>query len=252
YFSKAGVLVGAFNDVIRNAVRGGNNPGKGYVQGSTMDASTIAMCLEGLFSKETIKTQSIDPGQVLNYVACHDNYTLYDQLAQTMDEAHLGAAYTQAESIIFLMEGVPFLQEGEEFMRSKWDEDAGKYEGNSYNVGDYINVMDYSLKVKYQGIFEKFKELIAFRKEYDVFRIASREEISKRLTDVKQEAGNISFMADDLLVIHSILGTTIELDGTYELVYSSLRSMETDDDSNTVSGLFTILPNESVVLRKAE
>ena len=29
YFSGSGVLVGAFNDVIRNAIRGDNGPGKG-------------------------------------------------------------------------------------------------------------------------------------------------------------------------------------------------------------------------------
>ena len=85
FFCGRGVLVGAFNDVIRNAIRGGNNPGKGYVQGSSSDASLIAMCLAGKFSDGTVKTQAIDPGQVLNYVSCHDNYTLYDQLAQTMN-----------------------------------------------------------------------------------------------------------------------------------------------------------------------
>ena len=75
-------MVGAFNDVIRNAVRGDNGPGKGYVQGVSANASMIAMCAAGVFSRSTIKTQSIDPNLVMNYVSCHDNYTLYDQLAR--------------------------------------------------------------------------------------------------------------------------------------------------------------------------
>ena len=245
FFSGSGILTGAFNDVIRNAVRGENNPGKGYVQGSSSNASMIAMCIAGMFSKETVKTQAIDPNLVLNYVSCHDNYTLYDQLVQTMNEDRLPMAYTQAESIIFLAEGVPFIQEGEEFMRSKMNPATGKYEGNSYNVGDFVNVMDYSLKIDHRDTFEKLQELIAFRKANDAFRLPSREEISKRLSEVTFDNGNIRFTVDDLTVIHSLTGTTAELDGSYELVYSSLRPA-----GETVNGSISIQTNESVVLRK--
>ena len=247
FFSGSGVLVGAFNDVIRNAARGGNNPGKGFVQGSSSDASLIAMCVSGIFSKETVKTQSIDPNLVLNYVSCHDNYTLYDQLVQTMNEERLPAAYLQADSIVFLAEGVPFIQEGEEFMRSKKDPDTGKYEGNSYNVGDFINVMDYSLKIKNREIFDKLQELIAFRRGTDAFRIASREEIGKRLANVSQDGGNIVYTVDDYTVIHSISGTTVDLSGSYEVVYSNLR-----EAGEKVSGSISVKTNESVVLRKAD
>ncbi len=245
FFCGSGVLVGAFNDVFRNAVRGENNPGKGYVQGSSSNASQIAMCLEGLFSRETVKTQAINPGQVLNYVSCHDNYTLYDQLVQTMNADRLPAAYTQAESMVFLSEGVPFIQEGEEFMRSKFDPDTGKYEGNSYNVGDYINVMDYSLKADHMDIFEKVRELIAFRADHESFRLASRDEIRSRLTGVSSEGGVISFRLDDLTVVHSVTGATVQLDGTWEIVFSSLRS-----PGGSVSGSVTVSANESVVLKK--
>ncbi|MBP5254554.1 MAG: type I pullulanase, partial [Lachnospiraceae bacterium] len=164
FFSGSNILVGAFNDVIRNAARGENSPGKGYVQGDTLSTSLVAMCAEGVFSKGTVKTQNINPNLVLNYVSCHDNYTLYDQLAQTMDAGRLQNAYTQADAIVFLSEGVPFIQEGEEFMRSKHDARTGKYEGNSYNVGDSVNLMDYSLKAAHADVFAKTCELIRFRK----------------------------------------------------------------------------------------
>ncbi len=245
FFCGSGVLVGAFNDVIRNAVRGENNPGKGYVQGSSANASLIAMCLEGKFSNGTVKTQRIDPNQVLNYVSCHDNYTLYDQLVQTMNEDRLPVAYTQAESIVFLSQGVPFIQEGEEFMRSKLDPDTGKYEGNSYNAGDFVNVMDYSLKIDHMDTFEKVQELIALRAEHDSFRLSSRQEIAERLTDVVCDGGNISFRVDDLLVIHSLTGGSFELDGGYVIVYSNVR-----DAGSAVSGVFQVGNNESVVLKK--
>ena len=246
YFCGSGVTVGAFNDVIRNAVRGENNPGKGYVQGVTADASTIAMCLTGRFSRETVKTQAIEPGQVLNYVSCHDNYTLYDQLIQTMSDERLPAAYTQAETIVLLAQGVPFLQEGEEFMRSKVDPDSGKYEGNSYLSGDFVNAMDYSLKVEHRDVFDKFRELIALRKGEAALRLQSREEVDARVSEPVFDKGNISYTADDLLIVHSLTGTELELDGAYELLYSNLRSA-----GETVSGVFAVRGNESVVLRKA-
>ena len=246
FFSGNNVLVGAFNDVIRNAVRGDNGPGTGYVQGSAMDASTIAMCIEGRFSKGTVKTENINPNLVLNYVACHDNYTLYDQLVQTMGAARLPVAYTQAESIIFLAEGIPFIQEGEDFLRSKYDADNAKYEGNSYNVGDFINVMDYSLKVDNYNIFKKVKELIELRKNNEEFRLSTRADIKSRLTDLNSTYGVISYRVDDLLVIHSVNGCKFDLDGSYQVIYSNVRS-----SYGKVSGSITVDTNESVVLRKA-
>ncbi len=245
YFCGSGVLVGAFNDVIRNAVRGGNNPDQGYVQGSGMNASMIAMGVEGVFSKGTVKTQAIDPNQVLNYVSCHDNFTLYDQLAQTMNPGGLPAAYTQADSIIFLAEGVPFIQEGEEFMRSKWNEDTGKYEGNSYNVGDHVNLMDYSLKIKNAEVCAKIRELIAFRKAQPAFRLADRQSVRDSLKDVSSDTSIVRYTVDGLTVIHTILPKTVELDGTYEILYSNLRAAGAD-----VTGTLTLEGNESVVLKK--
>ena len=245
YFSGSGVLVGAFNDVIRNAARGDNGPAKGYVQGDTSNASLIAMCLEGRFSKGTVKAQAIDPDLVLNYVSCHDNYTLYDQLIQTMSEDRIPAAYTQADSIVFLSEGVPFIQEGEEFMRSKYNEATGKYDGNSYISGDFVNAMDYSLKIKHLDTFEKIKELIQLRKNEAALRLSSREEINEKLGDVTFSGGTISFTADGLKVIHSIGGGKYGLDGKYEIVYSNVRT-----EYGEVTSEIDLLVNESVVLKK--
>ncbi len=245
YFSGSGVLVGAFNDVIRNAIRGENNPGKGYVQGDTSNASIIAMCLEGRFSKGTVKTEAIDPDLVINYAACHDNYTLYDQLIQTMGEDRLPAAYTQAESIVFLSEGVPFIQEGEDFMRSKYNEATGKYDGNSYISGDFVNVMDYSLKVKNIDTFNKVKELIALRKAESSLRLSSRNEIKDKVKDVTFDNGTVKFSVDDLKVAHTVSGGTLTLDGTYRIIYSNAR-----EEYNEVSGEITLLTNESIVLKK--
>lgn len=245
YFAGNGVLVGAFNDIIRNAVRGDNGPGKGFVQGMGSDASVIALGIEGVFSKQTVASSGIDPNQVINYVSCHDNYTLYDQLVQTAGDRDLKAAYTQADSIVFLAEGVPFMQEGEEFMRSKWDDTLGRYEGNSYISGDFVNAMDWSLKVKNMDVFRKTAELIRFRSENPSFRLASRNEINERLHIVKAASGYIEYDVDGFKVISALNSTTAELEGSWSIVYSNLRS-----GYGTVSDRFGVMANETVVLKK--
>ncbi|MBP5254434.1 MAG: hypothetical protein J6Z23_03525, partial [Lachnospiraceae bacterium] len=127
------------------------------------------------------------------------------------------------------------------------DARTGKYEGNSYNVGDSVNLMDYSLKAAHADVFAKTCELIRFRKAQAAFRLASRAEISAKVTDMVQQGGNISFKADGLLVFHSISGMQAELDGTWKVLYSNVR-----DAGETLSGTFSIGTNESIVLGKAE
>lgn len=246
YFSGNNVLVGAFNDVIRNAIRGENSPSKGYVQGLYANAINIKAGVKGAFSTSDAVAAKINPNQVINYVSCHDNYTLYDQIVQTMKSGNLNNAYTQAESIVFLSEGVPFLQEGEEFMRSKERAD-GTYEGNSYNVGDSINNMDYSLKIKNASVNEKFKELIQFRKDNAQFRLATRAEIDEKLID-STVAGVVTYKIDDLVIIHaSAGGREVTLDGTYNIVYSNVK----DSYDGLVANTYTTVENESIVLKKA-
>ncbi|MCR5741065.1 MAG: hypothetical protein K6G38_01195, partial [Gammaproteobacteria bacterium] len=104
YFAGSNVLVGAFNDIIRNAVRGDNGPGEGWVQGTSAMVTNIINTMKGVFSSE-----KVNPGQVLNYVSCHDNYTLYDQLIQTQGTRVLENMYTQAEAIILTSQGVAFM-----------------------------------------------------------------------------------------------------------------------------------------------
>lgn len=246
YFSGNNVLVGAFNDVIRNAIRGDNNPGRGFVQGLYANGNDILKGVKGTFSNSSTAEANINPNQVLNYVSCHDNYTLYDQLVQTMSEDKLNNAYTQAESIVFLSQGVPFLQEGEEFMRSKKYDD-GTYEGNSYNVGDYINNMDYSLKIKNSTVYSTFKKLIKFRKDNaNSFCLSSRNDIESKVKNLKYSSGLISYNINNLIILHAVRGQSYSLDGNYKIAYSNVNNSE-----STFNDSYACATNETVVLKKA-
>ena len=246
YFAGDNVLVGAFNDVIRNAVRGDNAPGRGFVQGLYANGKTILQGIQGQFNGSNDE-KNINPNQVLNYVSCHDNYTLEDQLLQSMGNADITNAYTQAESLIFLAQGVPFMQEGEEFRRSKYNEEKQKYEGNSYNTGDFDNNMDYSLKIKYPNIYSKFKELIKLRKDYSEFRLSTRQDITDKVKNMSADGGKIIYEINDLLIIHcaKAAGDMVNLSSNYEMIFSNIRDMYTSHSTQ-----LSLFANESVVLKK--
>ncbi len=215
FFAGNNVLVGAFADGMRNATRGDNNPSMGWVQGSvnSSNQNNIVAAIKGLFSTGST---SVSPQQVLNYVSCHDNYTLYDQLVQTnKNNRDMNNMYSQAEAVVFAGQGIAFMQEGEDFMRTKAYEEDGKtkYSGNSYNVGDFINHMDYELKIKNLKMFETFKQLVKVRKDNPEFRLSTREEINNKVAMGKNDAatGNMTFTikkandtSKNILVIHAL------------------------------------------------
>jgi len=83
------------------------------------------------------------PEEAVNYVACHDNETLWDQLAwklplsATLDERV--AANNLAVSLVAFSQGVPFFHAGDELLRSK------SLDRDSYSSGDHFNRIDFSM-----------------------------------------------------------------------------------------------------------
>ena len=251
YFVGSGNYVGAFNDVIRNAVRGDNGPGMGYVNGISGFGDTVANMMLGHFGDARL-----EPCQSLNYVSCHDNYTLYDQLIQPerRDERVLNDMYSHAESLVFVAQGVPFMQEGEDFMRSKnyvGEDGKTKYEGNSYNVGDFINDMDYELKVDNFDMFQKFQQLLALRKSHHALRLDTRADVTAKMSKPVNANGKVSFTVQDggeeLLVISALNAESVTLDGSYDLLYTSKLGRAVESGLSSIE----LAKNELVVLRKA-
>lgn len=252
YFVGNNVLVGAFNDQIRNAVRGDNNPGTGLVQGEVSSTlmGPLNAGMRGMFRTSENK---VSPQQVLNYVSCHDNYTLYDQLIQTNKKNHnFKDMYLQAEATVLFSLGVPFMQEGEEFYRSKAYEEDGKtkYSGNSYNVGDNINNMDYSLKIANADVFNAFKEMIDVRKAHDELRLSSRSEVNENIYNTFTNGTDgyarysIKGLNDgkDITVVHAFKDYTLKgLSGT--VIYSNVNNASTHFEGELI-----LQQNETVII----
>ena len=254
YFAGNNVLVGAFADGMRNAVRGDNAPGTGWVQGQAGTTQANIVCaIKGLFSTSAT---SVSPQQVLNYVSCHDNYTLYDQLVQTnKNNRNMNNMYSQAEAVVFAGQGIAFMQEGEDFMRTKAYQEDGKtkYSGNSYNVGDFINHMDYDLKVTNKDMFETFKELVKVRKDTPELRLSTREEINNKVAMGINDSntGNMTYTikktsdsSKNILVIHAL--------NAFE--YSNVNGTVLFDNTGTYStnsalnGAVNLIDNQTLII----
>ena len=170
--------VGAFEDTFRNGIKGGEYGGvePGQVQGTYKDNDVIAG-LKGISGRNT---DTAIPQLMLSYVECHDNCTLFDKLAiiylgQKEFSGDLFAAIgddgleevkkqnTLSAAFVFLSQGTPFINGGQEFLRTK----RGNH--NSYNANDTINAIDFSFKDKYSDVYNTYKGLIAFRKANSEF-----------------------------------------------------------------------------------
>ena len=196
---------------------------------------------------------NVSPSQVINYVSCHDNYTLYDHLIQTTKGRNINDLYTQADTIVMTSFGVTFMQEGEDFMRTKKYVEDGqiKYDENSYKSSDHINNMDYALKAEKKEMFDFYKALLEFRKDSGLFSVNTRAEVNERLPgNVTVNGKNVSYSitanGETYLFIHAVSQATVSLSGEYSLVLSSKL-----DSTATVSSSITLANNESVILKKA-
>lgn len=115
-----------------------------------------------------------EPSSTITYAECHDNHVLWDKLAisaKNATEAERKEMHKLALSIVLTSQGISFLHAGTEFLRTK------KGHENTFNAGDSINAIDWSLKTKNKDVFEYVKALIKMRREHPAFRMKTAKEI---------------------------------------------------------------------------
>ena len=188
--SQKGLKLSIFNDDFRNALRGNNSPSKGYINGEQHNKEKAWLVVEGL--KGSINTIAYSPLESINYLDSHDNYTLWDQILKSQIQGIKGREYREVKeenllenffvredllgiSIIFTAQGIPFMQAGSEFLRSK------EGDHNSYKSDDYINGINWIYKGKYLEVFNYYKNIISLRKNYEVFKMGEPYKIRENL-----------------------------------------------------------------------
>ncbi|MBQ3089798.1 MAG: type I pullulanase [Oscillospiraceae bacterium] len=161
--------VGAFCDVTRDMIKGSTMSAAdaGIINGGYIVADIFDCCLRAwAFDNNRFHVET--PGQTICYLSCHDDWTLWDKLILTLDEQgkrfiepceKVLAANKLGAALIFGCQGRPFILSGEEFGRTK----LGLR--NSYNATSSLNQLDWSRSVRFSGLVDYYKGLIALRKQ---------------------------------------------------------------------------------------
>ncbi len=181
--------VGFFNDNTRDAIKGDafHQEGTGFITGNFSYKEGVKFGVTGAVHHPGIDYTKVNysgyawaayPWHCVNYAASHDNLTLYDKLLASrpdLKEADYIRLVNLSSAIVITSQGIPFFMLGTDTMRTK------KGEHNSYNLPDEINQIDWSLKHRYQQVFNYHKGLITLRKSHPAFRMIQAEEIRRNL-----------------------------------------------------------------------
>ena len=194
--------IACFNDDFRDALKGnhGLKKSKGFVTGLDLREEAVKFGVIAATSHpqivydyvETTKHPwAAEPNQCINYVSCHDNYTLFDKLKMSLPKAtdeELGKMVKLAGALILTSQGVPFLHAGVDFCRTK------NGDGNSYKSPDSVNQIQWERKETYHDVFEYYQNLIQLRKNHPAFRMKTAEEIRNHLNFCTQyQLGIVSY-----------------------------------------------------------
>jgi glycogen operon protein len=141
------------------------------------------------------------PTASVNFVTCHDGFTLYDLVSynekhneangednrdgsncndswncgiegETDDPAVNALRFRQIKNMLTILltsRGIPMLLAGDEFGNTQWGNN------NAYCQDNEVSWLDWNLLKKNQDLFRYVKGLIAFRKEHPILRDADYE-----------------------------------------------------------------------------
>lgn len=195
--------IGMFNDDIRDTIKGSvfYDDHLGFVNGGTHLENALRYGITGAVAHPQVdydaygsKPWAKEPGQSINYVSCHDNYTLWDKLSVSCPEASeekKKAMNRLCAAIVFTSQGVPFIQAGEEFLRSKPLPEKKGFAENSYNMPDAVNSIKWDNIHEYPDMIAYYKGLMELRKAHPVFRMQSEAEMTQNLCFLSDTPENV-------------------------------------------------------------
>ncbi len=187
-----GKEISLFNDDYRNAIKGDNDGHEiGFVQGRKEWSKWIRLGIAGSVPyRKNLVGFTCDAMETVNYASSHDNLVLSDKIDKTHGHWTLEDKIRMnrlALTLVLTSFGLPFLQAGTEFGRTK----MGHH--NSYNAGDQVNWIDWQLKTDHGDLYAYIRQLIAFRKDYGFFAKTDAEHIQKHLQFKRSPDGIIAY-----------------------------------------------------------
>ena len=253
--------VAFFNDSYRDAIKGSvfDKTGKGFVQGQFGQESLLANNFMGCQNQKgfaactngNANVHYASANQLVQYVEVHDNLTLYDKLVASMPgvkQDELVKRDQLATAMVLLAQGVPEMQLGQTFLRTKGGDD------NSYNKPDSENAVDWDRLDQFKTSDDYARGLIALRKALPAFRLGSYDQINSHVTVIAQKDGLLAFKLADAsgtyLVAFNGNGKAMNLTGLKKGTYTVVSS-DGAVDSAAVKEIAAAVKNGSPNVRKA-
>lgn len=229
--------VAAFSDDFRDGLKGNvfDEKDTGFISGNDAYLEDVKLGIVAATENDQIDTEKLtksesawaaEPSQCINYASCHDNLTLWDKLQVSAEDASKEDKVSMnklAAAMTFTSQGIPFLQAGEEFLRTKPSEKEGEtYDANSYASSDAVNSLKWDSLTDNKEVYEYYKGLIAFRKAHSALRMTDTEDIQKSLKflDGAVKGDAIAYtitgspndeVAEEIMVIHNGNGKDISV-----------------------------------------
>ena len=231
--------VAHFNDQIRDGIKGSvfDAADNGFATGKFTAKMNVMAGIVGNtdYSTEIMtKWTTNAPGQSVNYVESHDNMTLVDKITASVKDvkpAEIAQLSQLAGSIALLSQGMPFIQAGQEFLRSKGGDT------NSYKSSDLVNSLKWGTQSANSATVKYYKGIIALRKAHPAFRMATTDLVRKNLTFLTSPEGTIAYLingsdvkdsASTIVVVHNANTTsqtiTLPKSGSWSVLVESGRA----------------------------
>ncbi len=174
-----------FNDHMRDAVKGNvfDARATGFVQ-TGANVQTVRVGVRG-----SIDDFTDTPQESINYVQCHDNHTLWDRLViSTIDNALITDADRRAmnklaAAVVLTSQGIPFIEAGQEFLRTRG------FDHNSFDKPDSVNMIRWRNKAENPDVHSYYSGLIKLRLAHPLFRIGSGDAVRRAITFLDERLG---------------------------------------------------------------
>ena len=251
--------IGFFNDDQRNAVKGAEVYGdikSGFVSG----AATEPIVAKAILGSRELGSY-LSPNQVVNYVEAHDNYNLHDLLATlhpTEDQGSIMKKVETATAMNLLMQGISFMELGQEFGRTKLvptgengelTHDDRELAMNSYNAPDAVNQVDWDLINERQESIEFIRQIIELKTKTSAFSYPTYEEVYRHVfvhTAIENSGWivyEIQGTKEHFLVVFNAKGASFyyENAGNLEMLVTNSRSNQENTLDNVSVAVMNVL-----------
>lgn len=156
-----------FNDRFRDIVKGSSSESllsvKGYLLGDTNYLDGFKHVFLGSTTNIAFAPLFNNFNQSLNYVECHDNYTLFDKITSAIEGVTSKEILERIKLInvaILFSLGTSYFHMGQEFGQSK------NMHGNTYNSGDRLNGFNFNVASKRKDMISFFAQAIQVKKDF--------------------------------------------------------------------------------------